>query len=154
ALDHFREALRLDPTYGEAHYNMGSLSRSGGRLSEAVDHLRQAVRFKPDLAPAVASLAWLLATSADRAILNPTEALALAERAVTLTGRGDAGMLDILAAAYASASQFERAIAISEAALTLKPDAGLAAAIRERAEQYRQRRPYRSPSESSRTMRP
>ena len=110
ALRHFREALRLDPSNAEAHYNVGSMLRSRGDLSEAVDHFQEALRLKADWIPAVASLAWLLATAPDAALRDPDRAIDFGERAADLTGRQDASALDVLAAAYASAGQFDRAI--------------------------------------------
>jgi len=144
ALEHFREAVRLDPSNAEAHYNVGSVLRSRGDLSEAVGQFRQAVQLKPDWIPAVASIAWLLATAPDAALRDANEAIRFAERAADLTGRHDASALDILAAAYAAAGQFDRAVAASEAALGMKPDAALAAAIRRRLELYTQHKPFRS----------
>jgi tetratricopeptide (TPR) repeat protein len=146
ALDHFREALRLDPAYAEAHYNVGSVFRWRGEGSEAIAQFREAVRLKPDWAPAAINLAWLLATAPGEGLRNAPEALALAQRAVELTGRKDPGALDVLAAALAATGQFDRAIEVSQAALELKPDDSLAETIRQRQEQYRQRRPYVSPA--------
>jgi tetratricopeptide (TPR) repeat protein len=145
ALHHFREALRLDPSNAEAHYNVGSVLRSRGDLAEAAGQFRQAVQLKPDWIPAVASIAWLLATAPDAALRDANQAILFAEHAADLTGRRDASALDILAAAYAAAGQFDRAVAVSEAALGMKPDAALAAAIRRRQELYRQHKPYVSP---------
>jgi len=146
ALQHFREALRLDPSNAEAHYNVGSVLRSRGDLAEAAGQFRQAVQLKPDWIPAVASIAWLLATAPDAALRDANQAIRFAEQAADLTGRGDASALDVLAAAYAAAGQFDRAIAVSQSALELKPDAPLAAAIRRRQELYRQHKPYVSPA--------
>jgi tetratricopeptide (TPR) repeat protein len=145
ALQQFREAARLDPSNAEAQYNVGSMLRARGDLAEAVDHFRQALRLKPDWIPAVASLAWLLATAADASLRDPNQAIRFAEQAAELTGRQDASALDVLAAAYAAAGQFDRAIATSDLALAMKPDAVLSAAIRRRQELYRQQQPYRSP---------
>jgi tetratricopeptide (TPR) repeat protein len=146
ALAHFREALRLDPSNAEAHYNVGSVFHWRGDGSEAMSQFRQAVRLKPDWVPAVISLAWLLATAPDEGLRNGAEAVILAQRAVDLTGRKDPGALDVLAAAFAAAGQFDRAIETSQAALDRNPDDPLAAAIREHQEQYRQRKPYLSPA--------
>jgi tetratricopeptide (TPR) repeat protein len=142
ALQHFREALRLDPSNAEAHYNVGSVLRSRGDFSEAIGHFRQAVQLKPDWIPAVASIAWLLATAPDAALRDANQAIRFAEQAADLTGRQDASALDVLAAAYAAAGQFDRAVGVSQAALEMKPDAALAAAIRRRQELYRQHKPY------------
>jgi tetratricopeptide (TPR) repeat protein len=144
ALEHFREAVRLDPSNAEAHYNVGSVLRSRGDLAEAAAQFLQALQLKPDWVPAVASLAWLLATAPDAGLRDAHQAIRFAERAADLTGRQDASALDVLAAAYASAGQFDRAVAVSEAALGMKPDAALAAAISRRQELYRQHKPYGS----------
>lgn len=142
ALQHFREALDLDPAYAEAHYNVGSLSRWRGELAEAIAEFRQAARLKPDWTPALAGLAWLLATAPDPALRDPGQAMRLAEHAADLTGRRDAPALDVLAAAYAAAGQFDRAIAASQAAIALTTDEALAAAIRQRQELYGEHRAY------------
>jgi len=144
ALDHFREALRLDPSNAQAHYNAGSVLRSRGELAEAADHFRRAAQLAPDWIPALASLAWLQATAPDAALRDATRAIALAERVADLTARRDASALDVLATAYAAASQFERAVDTEQTALTLNPDPALAAAIQHRLELYRRRQPYRS----------
>ena len=142
ALQHFHDALRLDPSNAEAHYNAGSVLRSRGDLAAALAQFREAVELKPDSTSAVASLAWLLATAPDAALRNAGEAIRYGERAADLTRRTDASALDILAAAYASAGQFDRAIAITQEALVLKPDDALAAAIHQRQALYRQRRSF------------
>jgi tetratricopeptide (TPR) repeat protein len=145
ALRHFREALRLDPSNAEAHYNVGSMLRSRGELAQAIDQFQQALALKPDWIPAVASLAWLLATAPDAALRDAERAMRFAERAADLTGRRDASALDVLAAAYAAAGRFDRAVDACDLALSMRPDAALAAAIRAREQLYRQHQPYRSP---------
>ena len=45
---HFRDALRLDPSNAEAHYNAGSVLRARGDLAGALGEFRQAVHLKPD----------------------------------------------------------------------------------------------------------
>ncbi len=125
---------------------MGSVLRSRGDLSEAAGQFREALQLKPDWIPAVASLAWLLATAPDAALRDANQAIRFAEQAADLTRRQDASALDVLAAAYAAAGQFDRAVAVAQAALDMKPDATLAAAIRRRQELYRQHKAYVSPA--------
>jgi len=146
ALQHFSEALRLDPANAEAHYNVASAFRSRGSFSEAIGQFREAVRLKPEWAPAVSGLAWLLATAPDASLRDANQAIRFAEQAADLTGRQDASALDVLAAAYAAAGQFDRAVAVSETAIGRTPDAALAAAIRRRQGLYRQHTPYVSPA--------
>jgi tetratricopeptide (TPR) repeat protein len=145
ALQHFLEALRRDTSNAEAHYNAGSVLRARGDLAAALVRFRQALQLKPDWLPAIASLAWLLATAPDAALRDADQAIQFAERAADLTGRHDASALDVLAAAYAEAGKFDRAIATCQMALTMKPDSALAAAIRRRLALYRRHQAYRSP---------
>jgi serine/threonine-protein kinase len=47
AIDHFQQAVRLDPNYAWAHHNLGNALRIMGRLDEAYDQCRQALRLEP-----------------------------------------------------------------------------------------------------------
>jgi tetratricopeptide (TPR) repeat protein len=145
ALRHLREALRIDPGFYVAHYNMGHAFQRRGELSDAIQHFQQAVRLSPDWAPALTDLAWLLATAPDDTLRDADQAIRLAERAADLTRRRDAGALDALAAAYAAAGLFDRALESAQTALRLDPAGPIAAAIRERQELYRAHKPYREP---------
>jgi tetratricopeptide (TPR) repeat protein len=142
ALASFREAARIDPQLAEAHLNVGLVSRALKDFPEAVARFRRALELNPDWVTALASLASLHAAAPDASVRNPTEAVRLAERAVTLTLRRDTNTLDVLSVAYASAGEFERAVAIADEALALDPPAPLAAMIRTRQELFRARRPY------------
>jgi tetratricopeptide (TPR) repeat protein len=42
ALDGYRAAIKLDPSFGDAHYNLGLLLETLGKKSEAFSHLRTA----------------------------------------------------------------------------------------------------------------
>jgi tetratricopeptide (TPR) repeat protein len=130
ALPHFLEALRINPEYTDAHYNIGNVYALRGDWADAVEHLRTVVRLEPDWAPGLSELAWLLATA-------PEE-------------KRDAKVLDVLAAAYADAGSFDRALATSDAALRLMPDDPLAGDIRSRQALYQAQRPYRIPTGRSR----
>jgi tetratricopeptide (TPR) repeat protein len=71
---------------------------------------------------ALNGLAWLLATCGDPEVRNGPRAVALAERAVALTGRQASDKLDTLAAAYAEAGRFESAIRAEKEAMDLVPE--------------------------------
>jgi hypothetical protein len=101
------------------------------------------VRIRPDWTPGLARLAWLLATAPQEALHDPKEAVVLAERAATLEGMRDFRTLDVLAAAYADAGQFDRALSTVDAALQLKPPDPLSGDIGQRQSLYRAHRPYR-----------
>ena len=134
--------MRLDPTNASAHYNIGLIGRARGNLSEAVERFSEAVRLQPDWVPAVANLAWVLATTPSAALRDVDQAMVLAEHAAWLTNRRNAGVLDVLAAAQAAAGDFTGAVLSCEEALALAPDEPLAAAVRQRQALYSRHRPY------------
>jgi tetratricopeptide (TPR) repeat protein len=115
AASNYRRALALRPDNAEAHSNLGRLLLNQGRESQAAAELRQALALQPDQASALAGLAWLLATSNDRPLRNPEEAVRLGERAVSLEPSATA--LDALAAAYAAAGRFDRAVETAREAM-------------------------------------
>jgi tetratricopeptide (TPR) repeat protein len=47
AIDHFRQALQIDPDYAEAHGNLGNALLERGALEEALEHYREALRINP-----------------------------------------------------------------------------------------------------------
>jgi tetratricopeptide (TPR) repeat protein len=143
AMSHLLEAIRLDPGNAQAQYNAGIVALRQGNATEAVAHLKRAVQLAPDSASGLVDLAWVLAASPHDSVRDPGLAQRLAERAVSLTGRTDAGALDVLAAAPASANDFDSAVNTADAALALKP--ANAADITARRDAYRQRRAFRLP---------
>jgi tetratricopeptide (TPR) repeat protein len=146
AIHHFQQAVTLKPDFADGHYRLGLTLASTGRGDEACRHFEQCIRLKPDWPLPLNALAWILATAADSDIDQAEVAVRHAERAVELTDNENPTMLDTLAAAYAAASQFERAVATAEAALLLVSGAEsnrLAEKIAKRLELYRQGRPYR-----------
>ena len=60
----------------------------------------------------------ILATHPDPNIRDTAEAIEAAERAAELTGYKNALTLDTLAAAYAAAGQFDRAVTSAQAAIS------------------------------------
>jgi tetratricopeptide (TPR) repeat protein len=142
ALGHFEEAARLDPGDADALYNVGMLRVAKGSIAEAIDAFREAVRRQPDAVPALAGLAWVLATLPSPPPGAAEEAIRVAERADRLTGRRDVEVLGVLAAAQALSGEFDLAVTTCDAALALQPDARLAATIRQRQAVYRQKRRF------------
>jgi tetratricopeptide (TPR) repeat protein len=89
------------------------------------------------------SLAWVLATTADDGLRDAPRAVEAAQRAVALTDRRHASALDALAAAYASAGQFDRALEAIREALRLAAGTPDEEAMRDRRALYEAGRPYR-----------
>ncbi|MGC4083975.1 MAG: tetratricopeptide repeat protein [Vicinamibacterales bacterium] len=107
AVPHLNDAIRLDPTNAQARYNAGIAALRQRNLADAVMHLKKAVQLAPDAPSPMVDLAWLLAAAPQDALRDPGLAIRLAERAVSLTNRRDAGALDVLAAAQAASDDFE-----------------------------------------------
>jgi tetratricopeptide (TPR) repeat protein len=147
AIQQFREALRLEPLYDEAHNNLGLALRMTGQSQEALVHFRAALSRRADWPVPLSESAWILATSTDPKLRDPAEAIRLAERAAELTSRRDPVVLDALAAAYASAGDWDRATATAEAAIALAAERSreLAEDISKRLALYRRRQPSRAP---------
>jgi len=57
----YREALRLQPNYSEAHCNLGGTLSAQGKLPEAVAAFREAIRLQPDLPRRTTTWAMLCA---------------------------------------------------------------------------------------------
>jgi protein O-mannosyl-transferase len=146
AISNYQLALRIRPEYFQARYTLATALEAKGKPEEALAHYRQALLADPKWVDPMVRAAWILATHPDAGVRRPDEAVSLAERAAELTQRRDARALDVLAAAYASAGQFDRALAAGRAALQLasaSPVHGLADDISKRLELYAQGTPYR-----------
>jgi tetratricopeptide (TPR) repeat protein len=61
-----RKALKVDPDYDEAHYNLGCSFRAKGKLALAEKHLKRAIAIDPKYALAYAELGALLAGQENR----------------------------------------------------------------------------------------
>ncbi|MBM3773265.1 MAG: tetratricopeptide repeat protein [Acidimicrobiia bacterium] len=149
ATRHFRQALQLRPDNADTLYNLASALAEQGDAEEAIAYYWLALAQQPDAFDALVELAWLLAAHPSANLRDPREAVRLAERASRAPERQDIAVLDVLAVAYASADQFDRAVAAARRALAaLSADARgseLEQSIQRRLELYTRRRPYRGP---------
>jgi tetratricopeptide (TPR) repeat protein len=77
AIDHYRRASAIRPTYAAAHFNLGVALAGLGRLDEAVEQYRETIAIKPDDAKAQNNLgnAFLACGQLDRAMAHCREAL-------------------------------------------------------------------------------
>lgn len=89
----------------------------------------------------------MLATTPEKRLRDATKAIQIAHRAVVLTNHRSADALDALAAAYAEAGQFDRAIDTIQEALRLGVGTPAEAAMLERKAMYERHRPYRQSSD-------
>jgi hypothetical protein len=77
------------------------------------------LEISPQSVSALNNLAWLLATSSNAPLRNGARAIQLARQADQLSGGTNALVLRTLAAAYAEAGQFGKAIESAQAATQL-----------------------------------
>lgn len=148
ALVQYRRATVLSPDNAEALNNLGRILTADRQYTEAIEVLRRAVAVSPNYVPALSALSWIRSSAADADRRDPAEALALANRAVALSGRQDAVALDAAGAAHAASGAFEQAVAAVTDAMRLADQAGMAALwidMRERLQLYQRQQSYRLP---------
>lgn len=91
--------------------------------------------------------AWLLATSPKAELRDGRAAVEFARKAVALTKRKDPKVLDTLAAAYAEATQFSKAISAEKEAIALALDDEEKKDYDSRLKLYQAKSPYRAPQD-------
>jgi tetratricopeptide (TPR) repeat protein len=123
ALEHYLQVLRQQPD-GAVHSQVAELLAKLGRSQEAIAHYREALRLQPKLWPALNNLAWILATDPDPANRDGQVAVQLAEQASALTSGREPRVLGTLAAAYAEAGRFPKAVDAVQRASALAAAAG------------------------------
>jgi len=121
----------------------GDLDRLSLWRSESVQWCQR--ESESDNAKELNGLAWVMATSADPSMRDGVGATILAEKAAALTERKDPGILDTLAAAYAEAGRFARAVTVQQEAIATVPGAEQKKEFAVRLKLYEANRPCRSP---------
>jgi predicted Zn-dependent protease len=122
--------MMLQPNAEEALAQLHQILLSLAKEPDELQRLRQIAADAPDSPRMLDEIAWLLATYPDSKSRDGAEAVRLAERACALTDRRVAALLDTLAAAYAEAGDFSRAVATGEEALNTAHSTGDAEAAK------------------------
>jgi protein O-mannosyl-transferase len=115
----YRKAVQLAPLNAEFQNNLGYALFLEGDMREAVAHYQKSLEIRPKNAITCKNLAWILATCPEATVRNGAQAVALAERAVLLSGGSDPLFIGTLAAAYAEAGQFPEAVKTAQHAQQL-----------------------------------
>lgn len=116
AISCFRNALKLEPRYAEAHNNLGLALAQTGRLQEALAEFRGAIQCRPAYPEAEANLGATLAQAG-----RPDEAIPHLRRALEL----DPGYLDArnnLAAALSQTGRTEESVREYGAVVKAQPE--------------------------------
>jgi len=147
AIVHYQKVLDLSPDNADARANLGSAYLAKGHIRDAIAEYRHVLRIAPDNVASQSNLAWLLATAADPALRNGSEAVLLAERAESVSSRSENHpiVLRILAAAYAETGRFVEAKKTAEQALQaaeIQENSTLSSALRDEISLYELGLPY------------
>lgn len=134
---HFEKAIAIDGEYGEAFFHLGNLLLRTGQTAEALERLRSAVRLSPTRPEPMNTLAWTLVSHPDRRYHDPAEAVVLAERACTLSGRRQPDCLQTLAVAYKAAGRRDDAVRTAQEALGLARESGRQGLVKKLTEMLR-----------------
>lgn len=105
-----QSAAAIAPRNPDIHLRLGEMLRATGDARGAIEQYRRGLKAAPDNVDLLNSLAWTVATSADRLPATPAEGVAAAERARRVSGGKLPHVLDTLAASYARAGMFEAAV--------------------------------------------
>lgn len=141
ALADYNEAIRREPAYVFAYNGRGAAWRAKGNYDRAIADYGEAIRINPKYASAYSNRAWLRATCPEAKFRDGAQAVADAERAVGLDATS-ADYSSTLAAAYAEAGDFAKAIETQKKALDIVP-ANEKADYESRLELYEAGKPYR-----------
>jgi tetratricopeptide (TPR) repeat protein len=116
--------MMLRPDLEQAHAQLRQILLSLAKEPDSLQRLQEIAANAPDSPRMLDELAWLFATYPESKSRDGTEAVRLAEHASELTERKVPALLDTLAAAYAEAGDFSRAISVGEEALKKAGSAG------------------------------
>jgi tetratricopeptide (TPR) repeat protein len=141
---HSQAVLSIQPEHADAHINLAAALLQKGEIGNAIEQYKKTLEIAPRSVPALNNLAWIFATYSDPAFRDGTKALELAQEASEFSGRNNPIILRTLAAAYANAGQFSRAVEVGQLALSLTDrQSQLANALRREISGYETSEPYR-----------
>jgi tetratricopeptide (TPR) repeat protein len=141
-----QKAIEAAPRSAPLHYDYGTMLVAAQQAEAGLSHLRKAIEIDPHFVTAIKGLVWFLATHPDERIRDPNEAVRLAENMRAMTKDADVSVLDVAAAAYATAGQWDRAVAAARQALAIaarREKHEAVEQIRERLRLYEAGCPYR-----------
>lgn len=119
AIKEYQRTLELAPNSEQAHFRYGEALQAQHHFAAAKTEYQKVIELDPKHMPAYLSLAWLLATCPEASLRDGGRAVELAQQAGKLAGSESPQILDTLAAAYAEAGQFGKAVEMATRALNL-----------------------------------
>ena len=144
-------AAPADTARAKELFEKGLATQKAGNVPNAIGLFNQAIFADNRFVPALNHLAWLRATDKDETLRHAAEAVKLAERACEVAVDPKqptvlaANCLDTLAAAYAEAGRYAKAVAVAQRAADAARAVGrnhAAVQFEQRKRLYEQRKPY------------
>ena len=146
AVAYWQSRLNANELDTAAHNDLGVVLMQSGDPRGAIVQWEATLAIKPNDGNAENNLAWVLATYPDATIRDGDRAVKLAEKASTLPGGQDPIVLRTLAAAYAEAGEFSKAIEIAQRAADsarARQNLSLDETLQKEIALYRANSPYR-----------
>lgn len=150
ALSDYNKAVQLSPENAEYLADRADIHASMGAWQQAADDYRRAVRLNDSLGRAYMGAAWVMATCPQERFRDEQLAIESANKAIELDGDADWRYLDTLAAAQASAGQYDQAQKAIRQAIEKAP-AEQAVALKKRQSLYADGQPYRDAARTATT---
>lgn len=122
ALRELDAALEISPDNVGLYRTKAFVLEEGNKYADAIRVLEQAIGVNPVDAELRNSLAWTLATAADKTVRDPKRALGEAKKAVKLDKMRNAHILDTLAETHYVNREFAEAVKYEKMATRLKGD--------------------------------
>jgi tetratricopeptide (TPR) repeat protein len=146
AIIDYNVAIRLDFVHTSAYYNRANAWVALHRFDKAVADFDQAVQTDETCALALGNRAWFQSTCPDPKYRDGKKALVSATKACELTQHADASLLDVLAAAFAEAGDFDSAVRWQSQANSMHAEADEKSRGEMRLKLYQNRKPCRDPA--------
>ena len=143
AITDFTEAIRLNPSFSLVYSERGNAFDGKGEHDKAIADYTEAIRLDPKDAVSQNGLAWLRATCSEERFRDGQRAIDHATKACELTKWKYWGCVGTLAAAYAEAGKFDKAVDFQQKAVEMATKDKEKDEMRERLNLYRDRKPYR-----------
>jgi tetratricopeptide (TPR) repeat protein len=149
AIAEWRAVLSVYPDDSLVHVGLANAFVQKGLFRDAVAHYQAALKLDPDSVLALNNLAWLLSAGPDDSVRNGATAVEVALRLNRVSNYAKATFVRTLAAAYAEAGEFDKAIEAAQTAAGLahaQGEHGLARNIEREIGLYQRHEPFRDPT--------
>lgn len=142
ALKIYGKLVKLVPDSPQIWAGRGGVYVSLGEHEKAIQDYEKTLKLSPEHVTSLNNLAWLLSTSPREKLRNGKRAVELATRASKLTEHKEAYILSTVAAGYAEAGNFGKAIEWVKMALDVADDE-MRGQIEKELQSYQNQKPWR-----------